>query len=814
MRNPKSVVMFKNYIQVTFRNFKKSKFYSFINIIGLSLGITAIAFILLYINDELGYDKHFKNHESIYRLESNFTINNKHDMFAITSVPLGPAVKLEMPEVEAYARFISEENTLLKYNEKEFYEKEIFFADSSTPSMFSLEFIEGEAATSLQHPFSIILSESASKRYFGEDSGFGKTLLTGGGRSYKVTGIFKDLPQNTHMPFEILMSMESLATIAGGTFRSLNPGNFWNVQTYTFIQLKKPDQITSVLKQGPALYNKYMKSVGDQISASFEMMATRIDKIHLTSKLTGDFPTGNSKYLYIMGVVGIMIMILAAINYTNLATARATKRAREIGLRKVSGANRSQLASQFITESLVLSFIALIISFILIHLLLPFFNELANKQLNLRIIENADVYLIISGVALITGLLAGLYPALYLSSFQPANVLKGKVKIGKESGFLRKGLVTLQLTITVVMITGTIIIYNQLNFMRNADMGFEKENVMVLEIQDTAFLRHRLESFMNEIESNPNVILTSRSAALPGSNIGIRVMKVEKENKMQEYALNNIPCDFDLPELLKLEFIKGRPFDRKMGTDSAQAVIINEATAKALGWGDDALGKKIETDITLNGTIIPPRKVIGVVKDFNFKSLHNPIEPMIIYVAEFQLRTLSIKLREGYNQSTIDFIKQKWESFGANRPFDYYFLDERFASVYDSDAKLGKVFYTFATLSIFIALLGLLGLSSFITAQRTKEIGIRKVLGASAEGITGLLYKESLILVGIACLIAFPLSWYMLSNWLDNFAYHVNISWITITISTLTAVVVCLVSVSYHTISAANSNPIVSIKYE
>lgn len=807
--------MFKNYIQVTFRNFKKSKFYSFINIIGLSLGITAIAFILLYINDELGYDKHFKNHESIYRLESNFTINNKHDMFAITSIPLGPAVKLEMPEVEAYARFINEENTLIKYNEKEFYEKLIFFADSSAPSMFSLDFIEGEAKTALQHPFTIILSESASKRYFGEDSGFGKTLLTGGGRSYKVTGIFKDLPQNTHMPFEILMSMESLATIAGQeNFRSLDPGNFWNVQTYTFIQLKNPDQISSVLKQGPALYNKYMKSIGDQISASFEMMATRIDKIHLTSKLTADLPTGNSKYLYIMGVVGIMIMILAAINYTNLATARATKRAKEIGLRKVSGANRSQLANQFITESLVLSFIALLISFVLINLLLPFFNELADKQLSLGIIDNADVYLIITGVALITGLLAGIYPAFYLSSFQPANVLKGKVKIGRESGLLRKGLVTLQLTITVVMITGTIIIYNQLNFMRNADMGFEKENVMVLEIQDTAFLRHRVESFMNEIETNPDVIITSRSLAVPGSNNGIQVMKVEKENKMQEYALNNIPCDFDFPELLKLEFVKGRTFNREMGTDSAQAVIINEATAKALGWGDDALGKKIETNVSIDGTVIPPCKVIGVVKDFNFKSLHNPVEPLIMYVAPFPLRTLSIKLRDGYNQSTIDFIKEKWESFGANRPFDYYFLDERFASVYDSDAKLGKVFYTFAILSIFIALLGLLGLSSFITAQRTKEIGIRKVLGASAEGITGLLYKESLILVGIACLIAFPLSWYMLSNWLDNFAYHVNISWITIAISTLTAVIVCLVSVSYHTITAANSNPIVSIKYE
>ncbi|MGE5316363.1 MAG: ABC transporter permease, partial [Chloroflexota bacterium] len=413
--------MFTNYILSAIRNLKKNRFYSFINILGLSLGITAAAFILLYITEEMGYDKHFKNHETIYRLESDFSINGKHDKFAVTAMPLGQAYKLEMPEVRSFARFIQNDNEVIKYGNKEFYEKKAFLADSTAPEMFSLDFIEGSPAKSLTQPFTVIISESVAKKYFGDQPAYGKTVISGDKRSYKVTGVFKDLPHNTHMPFDILMSMESLATIVGKEqFRSLDPERFWNVNTYTFIKVDKPEDIEIIKKNSQErVYNKYMKSVGDQLNATFSLMATRLDQIHHTTKLGGDFPAGNKSYLYLMGLVGFMILILAAINYMNLATARATKRAREIGLRKVSGADRLMLAWQFITESLVLSIIALIISFGLIQLLLPFFNDMADKQLKLEFFTNPQIYLLITAIAILVGLLSGVYPALYLSSFQP-----------------------------------------------------------------------------------------------------------------------------------------------------------------------------------------------------------------------------------------------------------------------------------------------------------------------------------------------------------------------------------------------------------
>lgn len=806
--------MFKNYVLSAVRNFKKNRFYSIINILGLSFGITAAAFILLYITEEMGYDKHFANYQTLYRLESDFSINNKHDKFALTSLPLGPVFKTEMPEIESYARFINNENVVFKYADKEFYEKKVFFADSAAPVMFTLNFIEGDAKSSLVNPFTMIVSESTARKYFGDGEAYGKTLVSGENRGYKITGIFKDLPQNTHMPFDILLSIESLATIYGNdNFRSVRPESFWNVNSYTFIKLKNPGDIAIIHERAKAFYVKYMKTVGDQLNATFNLMTTRLDQIHLTTKLTGDFPAGNKSYMYLMGLVGIMILVLAAINYMNLATARATKRAREIGLRKVSGADRFQLAWQFVTESLVLSVIALVISVALIQLFLPLFNEMADKQFKLDFFHNPQIYIMIAAIAVVTGLFSGLYPAIYLSSFQPSNVLKGKVIIGRQSSWLRKGLVTFQLIISVIMITGTIIIYNQLNYMRNADLGFKKENVMVMEVQDTTFLK-RMDSFRGELKENPNIVSTSMSRSVPGSGLSIQVMLVEKEGKMEEFVLNNIPCDQEFADLLGLEFVQGRNFSRDIKTDDTLSIIVNEATVRALEWGDDAIGKKINMDFGIDGKGGTPRKVIGVVKDFHFTSLHNKVEPLVLFIPRFPLNVLSVRLKEGSGSNTINFIKSKWESFGNNRPFDYYFLDENFDNKYAAEAKLGKVFATFALLSIIIALMGLLGLSSFVTAQRTKEIGIRKVLGASVEGIVGLLYKESLILVIIACIVALPISWYLISNWLDNYAYHISFTWVTFLSATLTAIIVCIASVSYHTLLAANSDPVKSIKYE
>lgn len=806
--------MFVNYLKSAMRNFSRNRFYSIINILGLSLGLTASFFIFLYVDDELGYDKHFPLYERIFRLEGDFTINNKHDRFAVSSVALAPALKLEFPEIDKVCRFASNDNAVIRYNEKEFYEKQVYFADSTAPEMFSLHFVDGTPENSLTEPFTIILSKSTAEKYFGSDQVFGKTLITGSGNSFKVTGIFDDLPDNTHLKFNMLMSMNTLTKLFGSErFNSLKPEAFWNVNMYSYILLKPNTSIETIDKKFPDVYNKYMKEIGDQINASFRLMTTRLDKIHHTSKLSADQPVGNMAYIYVFSAVAVFILLLAAINYMNLATARAANRAREVGLRKVVGADRKQLAIQFLSESLLLSLAALIISFALLQLLLPSFNELSGKKLSFDLITRSGTLASIFAITLLTGICSGLYPAVYLSSFQPSRVLKGRLNIGRKGSWLRKGLVTFQLFISVIMITGTLVIYYQLNYLRKADLGFDQHNVMVIEIQDTTF-RKKTEDFKKELLQNPDIIATSMSRGIPGGRNGIQVMRVEKENKMQEYALNLIPCDYDFADLLKLHFISGRNFNRDMGTDKLEAAIVNEAAAKAMGWGDDALGKKIHFGFELDGSGGRMLKVIGVVKDFNYVSLHNKVEPLVMFIPNFPSDILTIRLRNGYSSAAIGFIKKKWDQFGANRPFDYYFLEQDYQSKYSSESRLGTVFAVFSGLSILIALLGLIGLSSYTAMQRSKEIGIRKVLGSSVSGILRMLFRETVLLVLIAGVLAIPVADYLLNNWLGNFAYHIRISWHTYLLSGALSLIIAIFSVSFHALKAATSNPVDAIKYE
>lgn len=806
--------MISNYLRSALRNFRRNKIYAVINILGLSLGLTSTIFILLYINDELGYDKHFPLHKRLYRLEGDFNINNKHDRFAVSALPMGPALQLEMPEVEAFCRFNLNENTIFRYNEKEFIEKNAYLADSTAPYLFSLSFIEGNPEKTLTEPFTVILSEKTAKKYFGKSPAYGKILYTPSGRSYKVTGVFEDLPHNTHMVFDLLMSMETLGTYMGDEqYHSMAPIAFWNVGYFTYILLKPNSDMDNILNKFPAFYDKYMKEIGDQINASFELKANRIDKVHHNSHVDADLPTGNMAYIYVFSAVAVLIILLAAINYMNLATARAANRAREVGLRKVVGANRAQLAGQFMSESLLLAVLSMVISLILIKLFIPLFNQISGKALSFSLLANPEMMFGILAITLITGLISGIYPSLFLSSFQPAVVLKGKIKIGSGGAWLRKGLVAFQLLISLVMVTGSIVIFDQLHFMQRADMGFEKDNIMVLEVQDSAF-RRRTDSFKSELLQNPNILNVGMSWGIPGGSMSVQVVRMEKETKMQDYALNLLPCDYDFLELLQVSFVKGRNFSREMGSDKETAVIVNEATVREMGWGEHALGKKIHWGYDMDGSGGKRMKVIGVVKDFNYVSLHNTIEPIIMFIPDFPLNVMSVRIKPGTEKSSIDFIQKQWKESNVNRPFDYYFLDKNFESKYQAESNLGQVFSIFAILSIFIALLGLIGLSSFMALQRTKEIGVRKVLGASIQSLVLMLYRESVLLVFLAFIIAVPLSWYMLHRWLENFAYHISLSWFIFAFAGLIILIITLISVSFHAIKAALSNPVTAIKYE
>jgi len=834
--------MFKNYLKSAFRNIIRNKFYSILNILGLSIGVIAAIFILLFNNSELSYDKHHEKHKRIHRLESDFTINNKHDLFAVTSAPLGPAFKIEFPEVEEFVRFAGGDGTLIKYGDKEFYEDDFYYTDSTIFDVFTHEFVYGNPEKALTEPNTCVLTETMAKKYFENENPIGKVIADADDVNFKVTGVIKDLPESSHLKFRGVFSINTLVEKFGRErMNSLEPNAFWNVNFYTYILLNENSNIESIYEKFPGFYEKYMKSLGDQINASFEFMSTPLADIHLTSTLRGDLPTGNKSYVYIFTVIAIFILLIASINYMNMATARSSNRAKEVGIRKVLGADRFQLIRQFLTESVILALIALIIAIASVYLLLPDFNQIAGKNLVFGFSQTPMIIFWIFIISLIIGFLSGSYPAFYLSSFIPVKVLKGKINTGAKSGWLRRILVVFQFVISIAMIIGTIVVSNQLNYMRTKDLGFDKENILVVGIQDTT-LRKKIPTFREELLQNPNIINATTSTGYPGAMGGIIVMRVEKLEKisenteltdtlqntqnpdsttfhtgsrMVEYALNFAMIDYDYIDSYKMEIVKGRNFNKEMGTDLDEGVIINEIAAKELGWGDDAIGKKIDFGIDLDGSANRNTKVIGVVKDFNYNSLHNKIDPMLFFLSERPRFFLSIRIDDKNRKEALEFIEEKWYEFGAINPFDYDFVDQTLDEMYEAEDNIGRIFRIASVLSIFIALLGLLGLSSFIAEQRSKEIGIRKVLGASVGSILLKLFKEFIILIAVGFVIAAPLAWWGLNDWLStSFIYNVEIGWLTFVIAAFLAFIIGLATISFHIVKAATANPVDAIKCE
>lgn len=760
-------------------------------------------------------------------MESHFTIAGKDDLFAIASVPLGPAFKVEYPEVEEFVRLLGGDGMLIKIDDNEYCEDRLFWADSTIFDVFTHEFIYGAPENALTEPNSCVINESLSKKYFGKNNPIGEIIKSADNIIFKITGVFKDQPSNTHLKYNGLFSIVTLSERIGRErFNSFQAGAFWNISPYTYILLKENSSMEDVLAKFPAFYEKYMKSLGEQINANFVPMATPLADIHLNSKLKNDEPTGNKGYVIIFSIVALFILVIAGINYMNMATARSAKRAKEVGLRKVIGAVRSQLMRQFLSESLILSLIA----FCSIYLILPSFNELSGKSLEFGITQSFTIVGWTFVISIFVGLLSGSYPAFYLSSFLPVKVLKGKINTGRSGGILRKILVVFQFVISISMIVGTIVVSKQLNYLRSKDLGFVKENVLVTTVQsDTSFLK-KIPTFREELLQNPNVKDLSTSMGYLGNIGSIIVMKVEQEAKlsaadstgvattgsqMVEETLNFVMVDYDFTNLYEIEFLEGRNFSREMGTDLQEGVIINEACAKDLGWADNPLGKRIGFGMQLDGTFTRDTKVIGVIKDFHYRSLHNAIEPLALFLTDRPRNAVSIKIGSENRQQTLQFIEDKWNEFGAIHPFDYDFLSETMDDMYQAEENIGKVFTIASLLSVFIALLGLLGLSSFIAEQRTKEIGIRKVVGASLESILSLLFKEFVVLIFIAFVIAAPLAWYLLSDWLNsNFIYQTKMGVLTFIMAGLIAFVIGILTISFHIYKAARSNPVDALKYE
>ncbi len=806
--------MFKNYLKVALRNLLRNKFYTAINIIGLAIGLTCTILIGLYIQNELSYDKHHVKHKRIYRLESHFTIQESDDFFAATAFPLAVALKLEYPEVEEYARFTPMDNNLFEIDGKKFFEDNVYYADSTTFNVFTHKFISGSPEKALNEPYTMVLTKSFARRIFGDENPIGKVLATGYGLNMTVTGVIEDLPQNLHLKFEALCSMITLAEFFGHErYHSLESGSFWQIGHYSYILLKEGVDIQSILDKYPQFNEKYIKPVGDQINSKFQLMVQPLADVHLHSRVGYDQPTGNITYVYTFGIVAIFLLLIGCINYMNMATARSAKRAVEVGIRKVVGARRGLLQKQFLIESLLITLLALILAFIAIEFLLPAFNEISGRHLEVDISGNLLFYIGILGITIFVGIVSGSYPAFYLSSFIPVEVLKGKTG-SRGKGALRKILVLLQFSISIIMIIGTVTVTQQLNFLRTKDLGFEEENIVVLTVRDTTGVKN-LDVFKEELLKHPNILKVGKSSSIPGQGYGILVHRYEtNDGTLAEKGINFFFVDNDYLDTMNMKIITGRDFDPELQTDIEESILINEKTAEVLGWGDDALGKRIQFGANLDGTANRETKVVGVVKDFHYTSLHNEVDPIVILLADSPLRNISLRIRGEDIINTLDFIEEKWNEFCPTFPFDFTFLDDSLNELYIAEQKIGEVFSYFSILCVFIACLGLFGLAAFTAEQRTKEIGIRKVMGASVSSIVIHLSKEFAKWVIIANIIAWPIAYLGLNKWLENFAYKVDITVFTFFLSGIIALVIALLTVSFQAVKAANTNPVEALKYE
>ncbi|OQX80967.1 MAG: hypothetical protein B6D61_01245 [Bacteroidetes bacterium 4484_249] len=808
--------MFKNYLLGLYRNIAKNKFYTALNVAGLSLGIAIALFILLYVQDEISYDKHHEKYQRIYRIESDFNVNNKHDKYAIVPIPMGPALKIEFPEIEEFTRLRMFSKTLFRFNEKQYYEEDFYFADSTIFNVFTHEFVLGNPVKSLTEPFTIVLTQETAKRYFGNENPMGQIITSVLDNNYKVTGVIKDLPGNSHVKFDALISNATLVNLLGAEdYNSMKPGKFWRIGVFTYLLIEENSSIKAIHEKFPVFYEKYMKSIGDLINGSYNLMSTPLADTHFRQGLAADRPSGNKAYILIFSSAALFILLIAAINYMNMATARSANRAKEVGVKKVLGADKGRLIRQFLSESVVLSIVALVIALLIVALLLPDFNNFAGKTLSFNFFKNPVIFIEVIIITLFVGLVSGSYPAFYLSSFQPAMVLKGTVsKSGKSVGLLRKILVVFQFFIAIFMLIGTMVVSGQLRYLKNKDLGFEKENLIVMELADSAF-RSKVQTFKEELLQNSNIISATNSTGFPGSINRIRIMKIEKDNSMEEQAVIYALTDYNFTETLGLEIIKGRDFDREMGTDGLEAVIINETAAKEFGWKNEAIGKKIHYRFKRDGSGGRILKVIGVVKDFNFKSLHNKIEPVIYIINEEPADYLCCRISNQNKKETLEYIELKWNEFDAKRPFDYEYLENTMDEMYKADDKISMLINITALLTIFIALLGLLGLFSFIAQQKTKEIGVRKILGASIGNILTSLYKEFILLIVIAFILVVPIAWWLFDMWLSsNFIYHQELKWYYFLLSGLLALIVGMTTISYHIIKVASGNPVDAIKHE
>jgi putative ABC transport system permease protein len=799
--------MFRNLLKIAVRNILKDKTYSAINILGLTIGITCSLFLLMYILDELSYDRYHKNSENIYRIVSNIKEPDNAFTWAVAQIPLGEELRDNYPEVENVVRFFGTGRTQYKNGDKQFYEEDIFLADSTVFDMFSYAFINGDPATALDNPFSIVLTETIAKKYFADaQSALGQSLQNLANEDFKITGVIRDVPLNSHFRFNALISRNT---------RPQQQGNWGGFGVSTYVQLPAGYDLSRMYANFDKIIKEKVNPVFEEYNIKVQYELQRMVDIHLYSKIQDEAEeAGDISVIYILSAIAAFMIIIACINYMNLATARSTTRAKEVGVRKVMGSQRRQLITQFITESVVIALMSMVLSLLLIYAFLPGFNTLANKELPFSYITQAPVLLSLLSVVLFAGVIGGSYPAFYLSGFNPVNVLKGKLAVKGGSALFRKTLVVFQFAISIFMLVSTLIVFDQLQYLRNKDLGFDKERVVRLNLSGQQ-LQAKATVLAEQLRQSSKIAGVGMATATPGQGIGKNLFKVEdNEGKMVDRGVDLFVADYDFVKTMGMAIVQGRDFSRDVASDTTYAVLVNEAMVKRMAW-DNPIGKKFAFVGGPPNSPPAEKRVVGVIKDYHQNSLYSEIEPLMI-ILDKNFRFIFVRTMEGDVRQSLAAIEKTWKEIYPAFPFEYDFLDQDFNSQYKADEQLSQIYTGFSALTVTIACLGLLGLAAFTTEQRTKEIGVRKVIGASINSLVLLVSKEFFLLVGIGTLLAFPVAWYFTENWLQNFAYRIELEgeWLTFVLSAVMAFVITLATVGYHVVRAASANPVKSLRDE
>jgi putative ABC transport system permease protein len=809
--------MIKNYIKTAYRGLRKNRGFTTINILGLALGLATCLLIVLYVADELSYDRYNDKANRVYRVNEDLKLGDNSVKYAVCMAPLAKTLIAEYPFVENATRLKNAGTSHVKKGTLNISESRVAFADPSLFSVFTLPMIDGNPASALVEPNSVVITETTAKKYFNSTNVVGKTLLFNDNTLCKVTGVIKDIPHTSHFNFDFFISMSSFPD---------SRSTEWLRSDYnTYVLLRDKSYAKQLESSFPALLEKFS---GAEMKAELKMSIADFEKrgsffrlnlipltdIHLKSNLSGELgANGTTQYVYIFLLIAVFILLIACINFMNLSTARSSNRAREVGVRKVLGSDRKHLIAQFLTESVLVTIIATVLAFVTALFLLPLFNQLSGKELAINSESMAWIVPSLVGIALFVGVLSGSYPAFYLSAFQPIDVLKGKLAQGFKGGGLRSFFVVFQFSISIVLIIGTLVIYNQLNYIQTKNLGYNRSQVLI--VKNVYELNNQAKLFKQKVKELPGVMNATMTGFLPTS--GFKSTSIYYKDAALNEKTSMFPqswqVDADYVPTLDMKMAAGRNFSKDMPTDSA-GVVINQAAAKFLGF-KDPVNSIIYRSMTGQHDLAHMKqyRILGVVKDFNFNSLHENVSPVILTLGDDN-GALSIRVNTNNLSALMTQINATWKDVNPNVQINYSFMDQDFDATYRTEQRTGKIFIVFTTLAIVIACLGLFGLAAYAAEQRTKEIGIRKVLGASVSVIAGMLSKDFIKLVGISILIASPLAWYFMNKWLEGFAYRINIQWWVMAVAGVAALLIAVITVSFQAIKAAIANPVDSLKNE